>query len=150
LSVRGNGIDRGAIVQARDGADASGLMLDYEDPDRPRLAVESGNQRDIPVTLAIENERASGRIVLSVGSGSAKRDLLVLDADGSIELRGDAVRLHGTKGSGRQVADPGRIAREATGADLAGVRMALEEQRTTLNRLRKALVEHGLLGATSR
>ena len=157
LSVRGGlGNGFGAIVQARNAADTSGLALDFFHALRPRLTLEETGAAP-GSTLAVENPGQGGRVALATKLSGQMVDHLVVEPDGAVRIAGgamlgdtpsDAIRLHGTSRSGLPQPDPGQLATDLTAGDLkqpGEVAARLNETRAAINALRMALLEHGLL-----
>ena len=160
LSVRGGlGNGFGAIVQARNAADTSGLALDYYDALRPRLTVES-NGAAPGSTLAIENPEPAGSLALATRVGGQVVDHFRLDNSGRIRMGGpvdlgdspvDSVRLHGSTRSGLPVPDPGALSTNLKSRDVnhpSELAQRLNEMRTVINALRLTLLEHGMVTST--
>jgi hypothetical protein len=156
LSVRNNGNGTGASVQARNGSDTSGLILDYANALRPRLLLED-NGLAPGATMAIENPEAGGKIVLATKKNGLLIDHVSLDSSGLFSTDGgvkfgstpsDQVLFHGANMSGAQGADPGALP-QLTAADVstpADIATHLNEDRTAINALRQALLQQGLIG----
>jgi len=71
LSVRHNGNNLGARIQARNAGDTSGLMMDFVDPLRPKLILEP-NFVSTNAILAFENSESNGSYAFAtkVGAGA--------------------------------------------------------------------------------
>jgi hypothetical protein len=158
LSVRGNESHAGAQIQARDALDRMGLALDFRNANRPRLTVVDGARLQPGARLAIENTGPNGSLALATAGAGGLFDWVTLDSGGLLTARGDlalgdsandAVRFHGSSGTGEQGVDPGTVRddlrRRAT-ASPARTAAAINETRRALNALRNALRDHGLIG----
>jgi hypothetical protein len=156
LSVRNNGNGSGASVQARNGADTSGIVIDYAEPLRPRLHLEDDGR--VPgAVLGIENPQAGGTIALATRTGGLLVDHMVLDSLGTLTTDGnvvfgnqasDKVLFHGATGSGAQGTDPGSLP-DLTAADVGtptDIATHINEDRAAINALRQALLQQGLIG----
>ena len=150
FSVRGWTNGYGALVQARNAKDTSGVQIDFLHPLRPRLAVEdngfAGDSR-----LAIENPEPGGSVSLATKVGGEIVDHCVVMPDGTVRIKGSAalgadastpIRLHGTAGSGLPQPNPGLLRETVNTHQLAA---ELAATNTTVNALLIALREHGLI-----
>ena len=88
LSVRHNGSNMGAIIQARDQSDYSGVQLDFRVQTRPKIAVELNAALPSGTVFAIENPNAGGLIAFATNSGGGLTDRLTILNDGSIKVAG--------------------------------------------------------------
>jgi hypothetical protein len=143
-------------VQARNAADTAGLMLDFGEPLRPKLALE--NNAVVPnAQLAIENPQPNGSIVFATKLGDMIADHVAIDNSGTLQARDDVdlgdsatdrVHFQGSTGRGLPGTDPGTLNASLTASDVASpahVASLLNQDRVAINALRDALVGYGLV-----
>ncbi len=135
LSVRDNGSGRGARVQARDAQDNFGVGVEARSRRNPYMGIIDTSAKAPGATLTIGNPEPDGSIVLSSGRPLTPR--LRIAKDGSIELLSERIRFHGSRGTGLAGADPGAVGTSPSVAELA----------RSVDALRKALADHGLIRA---
>jgi hypothetical protein len=156
LSVRNNGNGSGASVQARNGTDTSGFVLDYGEPLRPRLHLEDDGRAPGAV-LGIENPQVGGKIALATNTNGVLQDHVTLDNLGTLSSDGnvvfgtqasDKVLFHGATTSGAQGIDPGQLPPLKPGDILQydDVVKYMNEDRAAINALRAGLLQQGLIG----
>jgi hypothetical protein len=157
LSVRGNRTSMGALIQARDANDATGLMLDFGHPLRPKLRLEDNGLLPNAV-LAIENPQPNGSIAFATKPGGVREDAAIIENSGVFRTLkdtslgnepNDRVVFHGSSGAGQQGLDPGVLDASLEAGDVdtpQEIADRLNETRTVINALREALLSHGLIG----
>jgi hypothetical protein len=146
----------GAVVQARDANDGTGLRLDFGQQLRPKLSLEDNGA--VPnAQLAIENPQPNGSIVFATKLGGMMVDHVAIDNSGTLHARGDVelgdsatdrVHFHGSTGRGLPGNDPGALKSSLTASDAASpqqVANLLNQDRVAINALRDALVGYGLV-----
>lgn len=104
LSVRHNGSNLGAFIQARDPGDFAGVGPDFQTAARPRLRVEVSASLPNATVLGIENGNAAGKIAFATDSGSGLTDRVLVLNDGKVQV-GPSVpnQLVGISGAGAGV-----------------------------------------------
>lgn len=84
LSLRHNGSNQGAIIQARNAADTAGLMLDFGDNARPRIRCEQVGAPDS--VLAIENSQSNGSLAFATRVDGVTADRVTIANDGTVGI----------------------------------------------------------------